>query len=121
MERQGSGLEKIRQFYACETNYTNDMEPVFCSSRSEFIVKLSNLNYKELYMDSGLNGALITNEHKVLEYLKYNSQVTQIKIAEDLAISRITVFSACSKKLQDNGMIEYIGSRKKGHWLVLYQ
>lgn len=46
MERQGSGLSKIRTAYENAANYQPGMEPTFRSNRVEFTVKLLNLNYK---------------------------------------------------------------------------
>ena len=44
MERQGSGLNKIRNAYRSAENYTPDKEPVFYSDRVEFTVTLKNPN-----------------------------------------------------------------------------
>lgn len=46
MERQGSGLEKIIEWYRSCSNYTDEKKPVFISSPSDFIVTLPNLNYE---------------------------------------------------------------------------
>ena len=48
MERQGSGLNKIREVYENAANYQADMEPKFYSDRVLFMVTLKNLNYKML-------------------------------------------------------------------------
>ena len=45
MERQGSGLNKIVEDYELAANYTQELKPVFTSTRSAFFVKLWNLNY----------------------------------------------------------------------------
>lgn len=46
MERQGSGLSKIRTAYENAANYQPGLEPTFRSNRVEFTVKLPNLNFK---------------------------------------------------------------------------
>jgi ATP-dependent DNA helicase RecG len=46
MERQGSGLSKIRTAYENSANFLPEMEPTFRSNRVEFTVKLPNLNFK---------------------------------------------------------------------------
>lgn len=46
MERQGSGLCKIRTTYQNAINYEVGMEPSFRSNRVEFTVNLPNLNFK---------------------------------------------------------------------------
>ena len=45
MERQGSGLEKIIEWYQVCANYTEENMPAFASTSSQFIVTLPNLNY----------------------------------------------------------------------------
>ena len=45
MERQGSGLEKIVEWYQVCANYTEEKKPTFSSTSSQFIVTLPNLNY----------------------------------------------------------------------------
>ena len=45
MERQGSGLEKIIEWYHVCANYTEEKMPTFSSTSSQFIVTLPNLNY----------------------------------------------------------------------------
>lgn len=46
MERQGSGLGKIRTAYKNAANYKDSLELAFRSNRVEFTVKLPNLNCK---------------------------------------------------------------------------
>lgn len=46
MERQGSGLNKIRDAYAQAANFRTGMEPTFYSDRTQFTVTLPNLNYR---------------------------------------------------------------------------
>ena len=57
MERQGSGLAKIRSDYKKAANYTPEKAPVFRSNRVEFTVILWNLNYSENQIGN-LNDAL---------------------------------------------------------------
>ncbi len=45
MERQGSGLRKIVEYYRNCPNYTAGKDPVFFSDTSQFLVTLPNLNY----------------------------------------------------------------------------
>ena len=45
MERQGSGLSKILEFYRGCPNYITGKDPVFYSDSSQFLVTLPNLNY----------------------------------------------------------------------------
>lgn len=47
MERSGSGLGKIRSSYEVSANFETGKEPVFYSDRSQFLVTLCNLNYRD--------------------------------------------------------------------------
>ena len=53
MERQGSRLEKIIEWYQACTNYTDEKIPSFSSTSSQFIVTLPNLNYGKNTVFSG--------------------------------------------------------------------
>ena len=45
MERRGSGLKKILESTAQLPGYTDEMKPIFCSTDTDFIVILKNVNY----------------------------------------------------------------------------
>lgn len=45
MERRGSGFKKIKEDYHNAVNYRPELEPIFYSDISSFIVTLYNLNY----------------------------------------------------------------------------
>ena len=131
MERQGSGLGKIREAYISETNYSDKMEPIFYSDRSQFTVTLSNLNYETPLsgtMDGALNGALngalrdkISEEEiHLLEYISKKADITQKELAEEFKCSR-RIIQRMMKKLQDKGVLERIGGKKSGRWIVLYK
>ena len=49
MERQGSGLNKIREAYENAVNYEVGMEPGFYSDRLMFMVTLKNLNPRRVH------------------------------------------------------------------------
>ena len=79
MERQGSGLEKIIEWYQACANYTDEKIPTFSSTSSQFIVILPNLNYG---VKSGVSAENQMNEPKKTgnnftldtESLPFNSQ-----------------------------------------------
>ena len=54
-------------------------------------------------------------ERKVTELLRIDSSYTTIKMAQMLGISRKTV-SKRLKSLKDKGIIERVGSDRKGYW-----
>ena len=87
MERQGSGLNKIREVYENAANYQADMEPKFYSDRVLFMVTLKNLNYKMLADEakseakSEAESIVLTElEKRLCELLKKNSKITQPEI-----------------------------------------
>ena len=132
MERQGSGLGKIREGYKLMANFRPGKEPVFISSHSEFMVIFPNLNYKLSQDDTlngalngtlngalngTLNGALNDNEKNVLAYLKLHERATQEQLGKEFDISRRTV-QRITKKLQDMAVLVRVGSRNNGYWMV---
>ena len=128
MERQGSGLNKIREAYENAANYEEGMEPVFYSDRVMFMVTLKNLNYKMLINEAeneaeseakseAENIALTELERRLCELLKENSKITQSEIQKQLSLSRSKV-QRTMKKLVNEGVIENIGSHRSGKWKV---
>ena len=118
MERQGSGLNKIRNAYRNAVNYTPEKEPLFYSDRVEFTVTLKNLNY-QFFHNGALNGALNEDlneeEWNILELIHKNPKITQVEIKNQLKIARSHV-QRTMKKLVDKGIIERVGSKKSGYW-----
>lgn len=112
MERQGSGLGKIREGYELLANFKTGKEPVFASSPSEFVVSFPNLNF-EIQKD----GALNDNEKNILSYLRLNERATQKQLSEEFCISRRTV-QRIIKSLQDMKLLVRAGSKNHGYWVV---
>jgi len=138
MERQGSGLEKIRLAYENAVQYTLDKEPRFRSGRADFTVILPNLNYGYDALndlDGALNGALNCSDDALngalnysddalnyikdtmLELLKEEPGLTQSEMARRLNTSRRTV-QRIIKELYINGYLSRSGSKKTGQWVV---
>lgn len=120
MERQGSGLSKIRTAYENAANYQLGMEPTFCSNRVEFTVKLPNLNFKassDEALNKALNEALTDNQKLLLNILRNNPTITQKEIIENASMSRSTVQRAI-KELSEMGRLERVGSKKIGSRIV---
>lgn len=116
MERQGSGLGKIREGYELLANFKAGKEPVFSSSHSEFMVTFPDLNYKKT-QSGALNGAFSENEKNILDYLKLHERATQKQLSEEFGISRRTV-QRMIKKMQDMAILTRVGGRNNGYWLV---
>ncbi len=64
MERQGSGLTKIRDAYEKEVNFRPGMEPVFFSDNTQFTVTLPNLNYHLVIDETGVSSEKQVYEDK---------------------------------------------------------
>lgn len=58
-----------------------------------------------------------STQEKILELIRLDSYITQVEIAEKLGLTRDTI-SYNIKYLKDNGIIERIGSTKKGGWKI---
>lgn len=112
MERQGSGLSKIRTAYENAANYKEGMKPTFRSNRVEFTVKLPNLNFK-----ASSNEALTDNQKMLLEILRNKPTITQKEIIENTTLSRSTV-QRTIKELVEMGRLERVGSKKTESWIV---
>lgn len=56
-------------------------------------------------------------EKKILELLKDNAKYKTVELAEMLDISRKTV-SVKLKNLKEKGIIERVGSDRKGYWNI---
>jgi predicted HTH transcriptional regulator len=120
MERQGSGLSKIRTAYENSANFLPELEPTFCSDRVEFTVKLPNLNFKASgneAINDALDDALNDSQKKILGIIQENSSITQKEIMEETFLSRSTVQRQV-KKLSELGYLERVGSKKSGRWIV---
>ena len=120
MERQGSGLSKIRTAYENAANYQPGLEPTFRSNRVEFTVKLPNLNFKASSneaLNEAINEALTDNQKMLLDMLRNDPTITQKEIIERVSLSRSTV-QRMIKELSELGRLERIGSKKTGSWIV---
>ena len=90
MERRGSGFKKIFDFYRREVNFRSELQPTFYSNASTFIVRLFNLNYKQVGIDSGIDSG-IDNNLLVLDTIKANKYITITEIATTTKIPLRTV------------------------------
>lgn len=66
------------------------------------------------------NIALTELEEKLCELLKENSKITQAEIQKELGLSKSKV-QRTMKKLVNEGVIENIGSHRRGQWKVKKQ
>ena len=66
----------------------------------------------------GLNVGLNKTEKKVIELLIENPGSTSIELAEKIGVTKRTI-ERTFKSLQEKKMIERVGSKKNGNWIVV--
>ena len=64
------------------------------------------------------NVGLNKTEKKVIEILIENSSVTSVELAEQIGATKRTI-ERTFKTLQEKKMIERIGSKRDGNWIVV--
>ena len=69
-------------------------------------------------MNVGMNVGLKPSEKKVLNAIIENPDYSAVKMAEKTGISTRTVERALAN-LQELGMVERIGSKRDGRWIVI--
>ena len=69
-------------------------------------------------MNVGLSVALNKTEKKVIEFLIENPSFTSNNLAEKIGVTKRTI-ERTLKKLQEKKMIERIGSKRDGNWIVI--
>ncbi len=69
-------------------------------------------------MSVGLNVGLNKKEKKVIELLIENSSATSAELAEIIGVTKRTI-ERTFKTLQEKKMIERIGSKRDGNWIVI--
>ena len=62
--------------------------------------------------------ALNKTEKKVIEFLIENPSFTSDNLAEKIGVTKRTI-ERTLKKLQEKKMIERIGSKRDGNWIVI--
>lgn len=139
MERQGSGLNKIRDAYEQAANFRAGMEPTFYSDRTQFTVTLPNLNYhlkdhqtaipkKQVAIDVAIDIAIdvaidslnITASTKakirsIFSHVGYNTPFGRKDIAEMTGISQ-TAAGNLINKMKTAALIEPISGLGKGKY-----
>ncbi|MBQ6503968.1 MAG: putative DNA binding domain-containing protein [Flexilinea sp.] len=121
MERRGSGFKKILDAYETEERYMEALQPIFYTDGYNFFLTLWNLNYAyDKAQNKAQNKAqkcILTDREHILLLLKENPSLTQVELSEMMNISRRSV-QMLMKDLIDEGVIERIGSKKIGTWIV---
>lgn len=69
-------------------------------------------------MNVGLNVGLTKTEKKVIQFLIGSSNLTSVELAEKVGVTKRTIERAL-KSLQEKNIIERIGSKRDGNWIVI--
>lgn len=101
VEKYGKGVFEI------ENNYIRCTIPF----KKEVINQMGNKNV-------GLNVVLNKTEKKVIELLIENPNITSAELAEKIGVTKRTI-ERTFKSLQEKKMIERIGSKRDGNWIVV--
>ena len=115
VEHTGHGIPTIverygREAFEIENNYIRCVIPF-----DEDV--MTHIN-KNVGMNVGMNVVLKPSEKEVLNAIIENPDDSAVKMAEKTGISIRTAERALSK-LQQYGMVERIGSRRDGRWIVI--
>lgn len=116
VETWGRGIEKICE--ACKKHGV--LMPEYTLHLEDIMVKFTPLIGAKVpkrqngTLDGTLNGTL---EEKILFIIKNNSHITQSQIALMLDCSERKV-KRLMKMMQEDGMIERVGGRRSGQWIV---
>lgn len=73
---------------------------------------------KNVGMNVGMNVGLNKTEKKVIELLIEDQSLTSIELSEKIGVTKRTIERAF-KSLQEKNMIERIGSKRDGNWIVI--
>lgn len=115
-EHTGHGIPTIVEKYGkdvfeIESNYIRCTIPF----NQEVVDQIDN---KNVGSNVGLNVGLNKTEKKVIELLIENSSLTSIELAEKIGVTKRTI-ERTFKSLQEKKMIERIGSKRDGNWIVI--
>ena len=120
VETWGRGIEKI-----CEACKKHGVPmPEYTLHLEDVMVKFTPLGQQNVLKDQNvlINGPLnvlldVSLEEIVLSAMRENSHITQAQLSQKLNRSDRQIRRVI-KELREKGMIERIGSRKSGQWVV---
>ncbi len=115
-EHTGHGIPTIVEKYGTEvfeiqSNYIRCTIPF----EKEVIDQIDN---KNVGLNVCLNVGLNKTEKKVIELLIENPSATSVELAEIIGVTKRTI-ERTYKSLQEKKMIERIGSKRDGNWIVV--
>lgn len=110
VESFGTGIKRIVQSYESFTH-----KPIISSTKNTFKVTLYNVNYKEK-IEKVLPSNL-SQEEKILEYLKINNRITR-NIVEKLLNISSTRAKSIIKSMINNNLIISVGNGKNIYYVL---
>lgn len=84
----------------------------------EFMLKMIDETVSNLLESATQETTQETTQEKILKLIKQNPIITQVEMSKKLGITRDGI-SYNIKILKDNGVIERVGSTKKGSWKII--
>ena len=121
MERRGSGFKKILDAYEAEERYTEELMPEFYTDGYNFFLTLWNLNYAynkaQIKAQVKAQKKAVDDREYLLLLIREKPSITQAELAEIMNKSRRSIQNLM-KQLIDEGVVERIGSKKRGTWLT---
>lgn len=84
----------------------------------EFMLKMINETVSDLLETTTQETTQKTTQEKIIELIKKDPSITQTEMANKLGITRDGI-SYNIKILKENGVIERVGSLKKGSWKII--
>lgn len=115
IESWGTGIK--RMFSSCKEYGIR--EPELLEIGDSFRVNLYRPSYNEVHQSSSKSSLKNLNltQQKIIAMIQDNPKVTQVIMAEEIAISKRAVQKSI-KEMVDKGIIERIGAAKGGYWKV---
>lgn len=122
MERSGSGLGKIRSSYEVSANFETGKEPVFYSDRSQFLVTLCNLNYRDgdMAKDSSENTSSASEinlrQDQILQTMLSAHKYSLGEVADKVGLKE-TMAKILLDDLVEKGYLRFVAGVSKGRYL----
>lgn len=122
MERSGSGLGKIRSSYEVSANFETGKEPVFYSDRSQFLVTLCNLNYRDgdMVKDSSENASSTSEinlrQDQILQTMLSAHKYSLGEVADKVGLKE-TMAKILLDDLVEKGYLRFVAGVNRGRYL----
>lgn len=122
MERSGSGLGKIRSSYEVSANFETGKEPVFYSDRSQFLVTLCNLNYRDgdMVKDSSENASSASEinlrQDQILQTMLSAHKYSLGEVADKVGLKE-TMAKILLDDLVEKGYLRFVAGVNRGRYL----